>query len=66
MMLGGHAKFEGEQIPARTVKGSERAKARDVKMVRRPKLTDHQRREAIRRRDQGGETLAYILAAVIT
>jgi hypothetical protein len=32
-------------------KGRERAKARGVKMGRKPKLTDHQAREAIKRRD---------------
>jgi hypothetical protein len=31
-----------------------------VKTGRRPKLTDHQRREAIKRRDRDGETLAEI------
>jgi hypothetical protein len=38
-----------------------RAKARGgVKMGRRPKLIDHQEREAITRRDHGQETLAEI------
>jgi DNA invertase Pin-like site-specific DNA recombinase len=32
---------------------SERAKARGVKLGRKPKLTEHQRREAIRRREEG-------------
>jgi DNA invertase Pin-like site-specific DNA recombinase len=58
--LGSRAKFAGEQIPARTVKGSERAKVRGVKLGRKPKLTDHQQREAIRRRDHGEKTLAEI------
>ena len=53
MVLGGHAKFEGEQILARTVKGSERAKARGLKLGRKPKLTDHEKREAIKRHDKG-------------
>jgi DNA invertase Pin-like site-specific DNA recombinase len=44
----------------RTSEGRERAKARGVKMGRPPKLTSHQRREAIRRRDRGYETLADI------
>ena len=38
----------------------ERAKAKGVRMGRKPKLTDHQKREAIKRRDHGEETLAEI------
>ena len=59
-VLGGLAKFERDLIRARTGEGRERAKARGVKMGRPPKLTSHQRREAIRRRDRDGETLADI------
>jgi hypothetical protein len=40
--------------------GRERAKAKGVKMGRKPKLTEHQQREAIKRRDHGNETLAGI------
>jgi DNA invertase Pin-like site-specific DNA recombinase len=40
--------------------GRERAKARGVKMGRKPKLTPHQKREAIKRRDKDGETLRSI------
>ena len=49
-VLGGLAEFERELIRARTGEGRERAKAKGVKMGRKPKLTDHQKREAIRRR----------------
>jgi DNA invertase Pin-like site-specific DNA recombinase len=49
-VLGGLAEFERDLIRARTGEGRERAKARGVKLGRKPKLTDHQRREAIRRR----------------
>ena len=59
-ILGGLAEFERELIHARTSEGRERAKAEGVKMGRPPKLTDHQRKEAIRRRDKGEETLADI------
>ena len=59
-VLGGLAEFERELIRARTGEGRERAKANGVKMGRKPKLTDHQKREAIRRRDRGDETLAEI------
>jgi DNA invertase Pin-like site-specific DNA recombinase len=59
-VLGGLAEFERELIRARTGEGRERAKAKGVKMGRKPKLTDHQKREAIKRRDRDGETLAEI------
>ena len=62
-VLGGLAEFERELIRARTGEGRERAKARGVRMGRPPKLTPHQRREAIRRRDRGNETLADIARA---
>ena len=45
---------------ARTGEGRERARARGVKMGRPSKLTPHQQREAIRRRNRGYETLADI------
>jgi DNA invertase Pin-like site-specific DNA recombinase len=59
-VLGGLAEFERDLIRARTSEGRERAKARGVKMGRKPKLTDHQKREAIRRRDIDGETVREI------
>src|SRR6185295_10429130 len=59
-VLGGLAKFERDLIRARTGEGRERAKARGVKMGRPHKLTDHQRREAIKRRERGEESLADI------
>jgi len=59
-VLGGLAEFERELIRARTADGRERAKARGVRTGRKPKLTNHQRREAARRRDYGEETLAEI------
>jgi DNA invertase Pin-like site-specific DNA recombinase len=59
-VLGGLAEFERELIRVRTGEGRERAKARGVKLGRKPKLTLHQKREAIRRRDELGETLADI------
>jgi len=52
-ILGGLAEFERDLIRARTGEGRERAKARGVKMGRKPKLTPHQRAEAIKRRDAG-------------
>jgi DNA invertase Pin-like site-specific DNA recombinase len=52
-VLGGLAEFERELISARTGEGRERAKVRGVKMGRKPKLTLHQEREAIRRCDKG-------------
>jgi len=59
-VLGGLAEFERDLIRARTGEGRERAQARGVKMGRPSKLTSHQQREAIRRRDRDGETLADI------
>jgi DNA invertase Pin-like site-specific DNA recombinase len=47
-------------IRARTGEGRERAKAQGVRMGCKPKLTHHQTREAIKRRDHGDETLAEI------
>ena len=52
-VLGGLAEFERDLIRARTGEGRERAKARGVKMGRKPKLTPHQQREAMKRRDSG-------------
>ena len=59
-VLGGLAEFERDLIRARTSEGRERARARGVRMGRPPKLTPHQRREALRRRDRGSGTLADI------
>lgn len=52
-VLGGLAEFERDLIRARTGEGRERAKARGVKMGRKPKLTPHQKTEAIKRREAG-------------
>jgi DNA invertase Pin-like site-specific DNA recombinase len=52
-VLVGLAEFERELIRARTHDGRERAKAKGVKLGRKPKLTEHQCKEAIRRRDKG-------------
>jgi DNA invertase Pin-like site-specific DNA recombinase len=52
-VLGGLAEFERELIRTRTGEGRQRAKARGVIMGRRPKLTGHQRREAMARREAG-------------
>jgi DNA invertase Pin-like site-specific DNA recombinase len=58
-VLGGLAEFERELIRTRTGEGRERAKAKGVVMGRKPKLTPHQRREAIARRE-AGESLVDI------
>src|SRR6516162_8425042 len=52
-VLGGLAEFERELIRTRTGEGRERAKARGVILGRKPKLTGHQRREALARREAG-------------
>jgi DNA invertase Pin-like site-specific DNA recombinase len=48
-VLSGLAEFESALIHARTGEGRKRAKERGVKMGRKPKLTPHQQREAIKR-----------------
>jgi DNA invertase Pin-like site-specific DNA recombinase len=52
-VLGGLAEFERELIRARTGEGRERAKARGVKMGRKAKLTPHQAKEVLKRREDG-------------
>jgi DNA invertase Pin-like site-specific DNA recombinase len=47
-----NTEFERDLIRARASEGRERAKARGVKLGRKPKLT--QKHEAIRRRDELG------------
>ena len=59
-VLAGLAEFERELIVERTGEGRERAIAKGVAFGRKPKLTHHQRLEAIRRRDSGEETLVDI------
>ena len=59
-VLGGLTEFERDLIRARTGEGRARAVARGQKMGRPSKLTPHQRREAIKRRDEGDESLAEI------
>src|SRR3954452_7187929 len=58
-VLGGLAEFERELIRARTGEGRQRARARGVHLGRKPKLTPHQKQEALTRRD-AGEPLAEI------
>jgi len=52
-VLGGLAEFERDLIRARTGEGRARAIARGVKMGRKPKMTLHQMKEALKRRDAG-------------
>jgi DNA invertase Pin-like site-specific DNA recombinase len=58
-VLAGLTEFERDLIRTRTGEGRARAVARGQKMGRPFKLTDHQKREAIKRCEQG-ETLADI------
>ena len=58
-VLGGLADVERDLIRTRTSEGRERAKARGVKLGRKPKLSTEQRREALARRT-AGETLMEI------
>jgi DNA invertase Pin-like site-specific DNA recombinase len=59
-VLGGLAEFERDLIRTRTGEGRARAVARGQRMGRPPKLTPHQQKEAINRRDEGDESLADI------
>jgi DNA invertase Pin-like site-specific DNA recombinase len=61
-LLAGIAEFERSVIFERTDAGRKRAKANGVKFGRKPKLSDYQRKEAIRRRGTG-EALADIAAS---
>ena len=58
-ILGSIAEFERELIKARTTEGRARAKLRGVKFGRKSKLTLHQIKEALARK-QTGEALADI------
>jgi DNA invertase Pin-like site-specific DNA recombinase len=58
-VLGGLAEFERHLILARTSEGRQRAQASGVRFGRKLKLTLHQRREAIARRE-AGEALVEI------
>lgn len=59
-VLGGLAEFERDLIRSRTGEGRQRARAKGVVMGRKPKLTPHQRREAVARRSAGQESLLEI------
>jgi DNA invertase Pin-like site-specific DNA recombinase len=58
-VLAGIAEFERDLIRERTGEGRKRAMAAGVKFGRKPKLSDFQRAEAVRRR-AAGETLTAI------
>jgi DNA invertase Pin-like site-specific DNA recombinase len=58
-VLGGLAEFERHLILSRTSEGRQRAMARGTKFGRKPKLTKHQRDEALARK-RNGETLMEI------
>jgi DNA invertase Pin-like site-specific DNA recombinase len=59
-MLGVAAKLERRRITDRTTRGRADAKAKGVRFGRKPKLSQHQKREAMKRRDKDGETLRSI------
>jgi len=52
-VLGGRAKFERDLMRARSGEGRARAVAAGVRMGRKPKLTPHQVKEALRHVDAG-------------
>lgn len=57
-VLGGLAEFERSLISSRTSEGRTRAKARGVKLGRKPKMTPHQQREALESLARGDATQA--------
>jgi hypothetical protein len=57
--LAAIAEFERDLIRERTGEGRKRALAKGVKFGRKPKLSEYQRQEALKRR-AAGETLAEI------
>ena len=57
-VLGGLAEFERELIRARTHEGRQRAKAAGRRLGRKPKLTPHQRQEALDALAKGEATQA--------
>ena len=57
-ILGVAAKLEHRRIKERTAQGRADAKAKGVIFGRKPKLTPHQQREAISRRDGRGKPSA--------
>jgi hypothetical protein len=59
-VLGGLAEFERELIRERTGEGRARAVANGVRLGRKPTLTHHQQREAIKRLKAGKETQGEI------
>src|ERR1700756_2919887 len=58
-LLAAIAEFERDLIRERTGDGRKRAMAKGIKFGRKPKLSDYQRKEALKRR-AAGETLASI------
>lgn len=62
-VLGIVGKLEHKRIRERTAAGRAAALARGVKFGAKPKLTPHQQREAIRRRDAGEESVRTIAAS---
>jgi DNA invertase Pin-like site-specific DNA recombinase len=60
-LLGGLAEFEHDLIRVRTGEGRKSTKACGVQLGRKPKLTAHQQRPAIRRHEMNGEPLAAIV-----
>jgi DNA invertase Pin-like site-specific DNA recombinase len=58
-LLAAIAEFERDLIRERTTAGRQRAKANGVRFGRKPKLSEYQRAEALKRRN-AGETLADI------
>jgi hypothetical protein len=59
-LIGASILATAQRVRQRPIWHDKRARSRGVKMGRPPKLTPHQKKEAIKRRDHGEETLAEI------
>ncbi len=59
-VIGGLAEFERKLIRTRTIEGRARATQRGQHMGRPARMTPHQQREALARREAGHEALAEI------
>lgn len=58
--VGWAARWEWQRIRSRTATGRVEAMARGVRMGRKPKLSEHQRREALARVAKGEEAIRDI------
>ena len=66
LALGVAAKLERRRITERTTRGRVDATAKGVRFGRKPKLPQHQKHEAIKRRDKSGIDDRNVPSSIIT